>query len=125
MVNKRFPNQNLKRNPQPRVVNDLDVAYAEIPEAERTTWYERADRALEAAGMPEWMRITPTVKEMALRMWVGTTIPGTATGEQQLALAAGVKWLRYFVRTEISTMQTGGVNQCHQIAKASHPASPA
>jgi hypothetical protein len=63
-----------------RVVNDLDAAYAEIPEAERYTWYERAERALAAAGMPEWMRITPTVKEMALRIWVGSTIPGVATG---------------------------------------------
>jgi len=61
-------------------VNELDVAYEAIPEAERETWYERADRALEAAGMPEWMRITPTVKEMALRMWVGATIPGVTTG---------------------------------------------
>jgi hypothetical protein len=65
---------------EPRVVNDLDVAYADIPEAERDTWYERADRALAAAGMPEWMRIAPTVKEAALRLWVGTTIPGVATG---------------------------------------------
>jgi hypothetical protein len=61
-------------------VNDLDVAYEAIPEAERQTWYERADQVLEATGMPEWMRITPTVKEMALRMWVGSTIPGVATG---------------------------------------------
>jgi hypothetical protein len=53
---------------EPRVVNDLDVAYADIPEAERDTWYERANQALTAAGMPEWMRITPTVKEMALRL---------------------------------------------------------
>jgi hypothetical protein len=56
------------------------VAYAEIPEVEREWWCERADRALEAAGMPEWMRIAPTVKEMALRLWVGTTISGVATG---------------------------------------------
>ncbi|ETX03706.1 MAG: hypothetical protein ETSY1_46395 (plasmid) [Candidatus Entotheonella factor] len=61
-------------------VNELDVAYETIPEGERQTWYERADRTLEAAGMPEWMRITPTVKEMALRLWVGETIPGLATG---------------------------------------------
>jgi hypothetical protein len=61
-------------------IHELDVAYAEIPEAERATWYERADQALEAAGMPEWMRITPTVKEMALRLWVGTTIPELANG---------------------------------------------
>jgi hypothetical protein len=61
-------------------VNELDVAYEAIPEAERHTWYERADRALEAAGLPQWMRITPTVKEMALRLWVGTTIPGVQTG---------------------------------------------
>jgi hypothetical protein len=65
---------------EPRVVNDLDVAYADIPEAERDPWYDRADRALAAAGMPEWMRITPTVKEMAVRMWLGATIPGVATG---------------------------------------------
>jgi hypothetical protein len=37
-------------------VNELDAAYEAIPAAERQTWYERADRALEAAGMPEWMR---------------------------------------------------------------------
>jgi hypothetical protein len=55
------------------VVNDLDVAYAEIPEAERETWYERADRALEAAGMPDWMRIAPMVKEIAVQMWVRAT----------------------------------------------------
>ena len=55
---------------EPRVVNDLDVAYADIPEAERDTWYERADRALAAAGMPEWMRIAPTVKAAAVRMWL-------------------------------------------------------
>jgi hypothetical protein len=61
-------------------VNELDVAYEAIPEAERQTWYERADQALEAAGMPEWMRIMPTVKEMAFRLWVGSTIPGVATG---------------------------------------------
>jgi len=61
-------------------INELDVAYEAIPEPERQTWYERADRALEAAGMPEWMRIAPTVKEAALRLWVGTTIPGVATG---------------------------------------------
>ncbi|WP_218673687.1 hypothetical protein, partial [Candidatus Entotheonella palauensis] len=63
-----------------KLVNELDAAYAEIPEAERQTWYQRADQALEAAGMPEWMRITPTVKEMALRMWVATTIPAFASG---------------------------------------------
>ncbi len=62
------------------VVNELDVAYEAIPEAERESWYEKADQALENAGMPEWMRITPTVKEMALRLWVATTIPGWATG---------------------------------------------
>ncbi len=60
--------------------DDLDAAYAAIPEAEREAWYERADRALEAAGMPDWVRIAPTVKEMALRLWVGATIPGVATG---------------------------------------------
>ncbi len=62
------------------IINELDVAYEAIPEGERQTWYERADRALEAAGMPEWMRITPTVKEMALRLWVGETIPAFASG---------------------------------------------
>lgn len=51
-----------------------------IPEGGRANWYERADEALEAAGMPEWMRITPTVKEAALRLWVATTIPKVATG---------------------------------------------
>jgi hypothetical protein len=65
---------------EPHVVNDLDAAYADIPEAERDAWYERADRALAATGMPEWMCITPTVKEMALRLWVGATIPGVETG---------------------------------------------
>jgi hypothetical protein len=70
------------KSAEPRVVNDLDVAYADIPEAERDTWYERADRVLATAGMPEWMRITPTVKEMALRLWVGATIPGLAIGYQ-------------------------------------------
>ncbi len=62
------------------IVNELDAAYAESPEAERQAWYQRADQALEAAGMPEWMRITPTVKEMALRLWAGGTIPGLASG---------------------------------------------
>ncbi|WP_143301775.1 hypothetical protein [Candidatus Entotheonella palauensis] len=57
-----------------------DVAYEAIPEAERGVWYESADRALEAAGMPEWMRITPTVKEAALRLWIGSTIPALASG---------------------------------------------
>jgi hypothetical protein len=109
MVNKRFLKQNLKktlnracarepdagaRTPALEVthpmvllchhekqpVNEIDVAYEAIPEAERQTWYERADQALEAAGMPEWMHITPTVKEMAFRMWMGSTIPGVATG---------------------------------------------
>ena len=61
---------------EPRVVNDLDVAYADIPEAERDTWYERADRALAAAGMPEWMRITPTVKAAAVRMWRDEGVSG-------------------------------------------------
>lgn len=65
---------------EPRVVNDLDAAYADIPEAERDTWYERADRALEAAGMPEWMRITPTVKAEAVRMWCGELALTPATG---------------------------------------------
>lgn len=59
---------------------ELDAAYEAIPEAERATWVERADRALAAAGMPEWMRIVPTVKEMALRLWVGETIPAFAPG---------------------------------------------
>ncbi len=61
-------------------VNELDVAYEAIPEAERASWYERAERALAAAGMPEWMRITAVVKEMALRLWVGGTIPVLASG---------------------------------------------
>ncbi len=61
-------------------VNELDAAYEAIPEAERESWYERADRALEAAGMPGWMRIAPTVKEAALPMWVGSTIPVLASG---------------------------------------------
>jgi hypothetical protein len=67
-------------HPEEKPVNELDAAYEAIPEAERQTWYERADQALEAAGMPDWMRIAPTVKEMALRLWVGATIPGVATG---------------------------------------------
>ncbi|ETW95412.1 MAG: hypothetical protein ETSY1_30760 [Candidatus Entotheonella factor] len=62
------------------VVNELDMAYEAIPEAERGTWYERADRALEAAGMAEWMRITAVVKEAALKLWVGSTIPAFASG---------------------------------------------
>ncbi len=34
----------------------LDAAYAEIPEAERETWYHRAERALEAAAeRPGWL----------------------------------------------------------------------
>ncbi len=49
------------------VVNELDAAYEAIPEAERGAWCERADRALEAAGMPEWMRITPTDGEATAR----------------------------------------------------------
>jgi hypothetical protein len=65
---------------EPRVVNDLDVAYADIPEAERDTWYERADRALAATGLPEWMRITPTVKAAAVRMWLGEITPARAMG---------------------------------------------
>jgi len=64
----------------PRVVNDLDVAYAGIPEAERNTWYERAERALAAAGMPEWMHITPTVKAAAVRMWWGLEPVTIASG---------------------------------------------
>lgn len=66
--------------PAEEAINELDAAYEAIPEAERETWLERADRALAAAGMPEWMRIVPTVKEMALRLWVGSTIPEVATG---------------------------------------------
>ncbi len=31
-------------------VNELDLAYSTIPEAERDTWYERVDRALAAAS---------------------------------------------------------------------------
>jgi hypothetical protein len=64
----------------PPVVNDLDVAYADIPEAERYTWYERADRALAATGMPEWMRIAPTVKAAAVRMWCGLEPVTIASG---------------------------------------------
>jgi len=64
----------------PPVVNDLDVAYAEIPEAEREWWCERADRALAAAGMPDWMRITPTVKSAASRMWSGELALTPVTG---------------------------------------------
>ncbi len=60
--------------------NELEVAYETIPEAERRTWYERAEQQLAAAGMPSWLRIVPTVKEAALRLWVGTTIPGLAAG---------------------------------------------
>ncbi len=62
------------------VVNELDVAYEAIPASERQVWYQRADRALEAAGVAEWMRITAVVKEAALRLWVGTTIPALASG---------------------------------------------
>jgi hypothetical protein len=68
------------KSADPRVVNDLDVAYAEIPEAERDTWYERADRALAAAGMPDWMRIAPTVKAAAVRMWCGLEPVTMASG---------------------------------------------
>ncbi len=56
------------------------MAYEAIPETERQSWYERADRALEATGVPEWMRITAVVKEMALTLWVGSTIPALASG---------------------------------------------
>ena len=56
-------------------VNDLDAAYEAIPEGERETWYERAER-----GVPEWMRITAVVREMALTLWVGETIPVLAPG---------------------------------------------
>ena len=37
----------------------------------RQTWYERANRALAAAGMSGWMRITPTVQAAAVRLWMG------------------------------------------------------
>lgn len=67
--------------PPPRPpANELDAAYAEIPAAERETWYEQADRVLAAAGMPDWLRIAPMVKEAALRLWVGATIPALASG---------------------------------------------
>ncbi len=62
------------------VVNELDAAYEAIPEGERETWCERANWALEAAGMPEWMRITGVVKEMALRLWMDQTIPELVSG---------------------------------------------
>jgi hypothetical protein len=64
------------KSAEPPVVNDLDAAYAEIPEAERDAWYERADRELAAAGMPDWMRIAPTVKAAAVRMWLGEITSG-------------------------------------------------
>jgi hypothetical protein len=32
--------------------------------------------ALVAAGMPEWMRIAPTVKAAAVRMWLGEGASG-------------------------------------------------
>ncbi|ETW93839.1 MAG: hypothetical protein ETSY1_37460 [Candidatus Entotheonella factor] len=63
-----------------QAINELDAAYEAIPEAERETWLERAEQALADLGMPEWMRIVPTVKEMALTLWVGQTIPGLAPG---------------------------------------------
>jgi hypothetical protein len=65
---------------EPPVVNDLDAAYAEIPEAERDAWYERADQALAAAGMPDWMRIAPMVKAAAVQMWLAELVPMQATG---------------------------------------------
>lgn len=67
--------------------NELDVAYAAIPEAERESWYERADQALENAEMPDWMRITPAVKEMALRLWVGATIPPLHRGNKHAIIS--------------------------------------
>lgn len=33
-----------------------------------------------AAGLAEWTRITAVVKEAALKLWVGQTIPGLASG---------------------------------------------
>ena len=33
-----------------------------------------------AGRRPVWMRMAPTVKEMALWLWVETTIPGLSTG---------------------------------------------
>ena len=58
-------------------MNELEVAYEAIPESLRETWYKRADRALEAAGMPSWLRIMPTVRETAVRLWVGETVIAT------------------------------------------------
>lgn len=57
------------------VVNELDVAYKAIPEAERESWLERAQRALSDEGVAEYMQILPTVMERALTLWVGATIP--------------------------------------------------
>ncbi|WP_179131382.1 hypothetical protein [Candidatus Entotheonella palauensis] len=56
----------------------MHQAHEAIPEAERGAWYERAEQALADLEIPEWMRIVPTVKEMALRLWVGATIPALA-----------------------------------------------
>jgi hypothetical protein len=72
----RTPALEYHKPTEPCVVDDLDASYAEIPEAERETWYERADQALAAAGMPDWMRIAPTVKAAAVRMWLGETMSG-------------------------------------------------
>jgi len=54
----RLDNQTPRQQP----INGLDAAYSAIPEAERRTRAERDDRVLAAAGMPGWLRITPTVK---------------------------------------------------------------
>lgn len=62
------------------VVNELDVAYEAIPEPERETWLEKARRALTAEGWPEFALIKPTLMEHALRLWVGSTVPGFASG---------------------------------------------
>ena len=55
-------------------MNEVEVAYSAIPEAEREGWYKRAARAMAESGVPIWLRIKPMIQEAAVRMWLGETV---------------------------------------------------
>ena len=52
-------------------VSELDVAYEAIPAAVRPDLEAAAHEQLSAAGVPGFLHIVPTIRDVMVRLWLG------------------------------------------------------
>lgn len=73
----REPNKGARPHPlaaapaQRPAVNELDAAYQQIPEGVRPKLEAAAHERLSAEGVPGFLRIVPTIRDVMVRLWLG------------------------------------------------------